>query len=190
MDWDKWEFHHQWFQRGKKTWLNKIKRRTTRSSGLASIPLQEQHQLHQLAHDKEASAVKAEKEIKEMLDEQNAMKTEIKQLQENVVILAKKLASIRQAETPDMKGRKLVLLMAQDFLQRTEAENDTKGKSPVEEESPNANSESESHTRLEKLVEEGEDIMIGIENLFEGPADWEDYVKKLEEEGPHLKTTP
>ncbi|XP_019162121.1 PREDICTED: heat stress transcription factor A-7a-like [Ipomoea nil] len=196
-DWDRWEFQHQWFRRGKKTWLNKIKRRTTRSS--RRVP-QEQKQKHQPPHDEETSGVKAEKEIKEMLDEQNGMKMEIKQLQENQVILAKKLASIRQAETPDVKGRKLFLLMAQDFLEST------KGKTPVEEESPNSiqenkesndvlarsdtNSRSESHTRMEKLVEEGEDIMIGVENLLEGPADWEDYVKKLEEKGADLKTRP
>nr|GMC83809.1 heat stress transcription factor B-3-like [Ipomoea batatas] len=164
-DWDRWEFQHQWFQRGKKTWLNKIKRRTTRKE-----------------------------EIKEMLDEQNSMKMEIKHLQENQVILAKKLASIREADTLDVKGRKLFLLMAQDFLEST------KGKIPVEEESPNAIQEnkesndvlarSESHTRLEKLVEEGEDIMLRIEYLLEGPADWEDYVKKLGEKGDDLKTRP
>nr|GMC87995.1 heat stress transcription factor B-3-like [Ipomoea batatas] len=193
-DWDRWEFQHQWFQRGKKTWLNKIKRRPTRSSRRGPIPLQDQQQKHQPPHDEETSGVKAEEEIKEMLDEQNGMKMEIKHLQENQVILAKKLASIRQADTPDVKGRKLFLLMAQDFLEST------KGKIPVEEESPNAIQEnkesndvlarSESHTRLEKLVEEGEDIMIGIEYLLEGPADWEDYVKKLEEKGDGLKTRP
>nr|GMC81520.1 heat stress transcription factor A-7A-like isoform X2 [Ipomoea batatas] len=199
-DWDRWEFQHQWFQRGKKIWLNKIKRRTTRSSRRAPIPLQDQQQKHQPPHDEETSGVKAEEEIKEMLDEQNGMKMEIKHLQENQVILAKKLASIREADTLDVKGRKLFLLMAQDFLEST------KGKIPVEEESPNSiqenkewndvlarsdtNSRSESHTTLEKLVEEGEDIMIGIEYLLEGPADWEDYVKKLEEKGAGLKTRP
>nr|GLL24055.1 heat stress transcription factor A-7a-like [Ipomoea trifida] len=196
-DWDRWEFQHQWFQRGKKIWLNKIKRRTTRSSRRGPIPLQDQQdqqQKHQPPHDEETSGEKAEEEIKEMLDEQNGMKMEIKHLQENQVILAKKLASIKQADTPDVKGRKLFLLMAQDFLEST------KGKIPVEEESPNAIQEnkesnnvlarSESHTRLEKLVEEGEDIMIGIEFLLEGPADWEDYVKKLEEKGDDLKTRP
>ncbi|XP_031126242.1 heat stress transcription factor A-7b-like [Ipomoea triloba] len=194
-DWDRWEFQHQWFQRGKKTWLNKIKRRTTRSSQRAPIPLQDQQQQkHQSPHDEETSGEKAEEEIKEMLDEQNGMKMEIKHLQENLVILAKKLASIREADTPDVKGRKLFLLMAQDFLEST------KGKIPVEEESPNAIQEnkesndvlarSESHKRLEKLVEEGEDIMIGIEYLLEGPADWEDYVKKLEEKGAGLKSRP
>lgn len=73
---------------------------------------------------------------------------------------------------------------------------DPNGKIPEEEDEEEVQKatremESSNNTRLEtyddlnmeKLVEERPDIVIGLDDLFEGPVDWRNYIKQLGEKG-------
>lgn len=74
---------------------------------------------------------------------------------------------------------------------------DPNGKIPEEEEekedvqkatgemesSNNTRLETDDGLNMEKMVEEQPDIVIGLDDLFEGPVDWRNYIKQLREKG-------
>nr|GMD11445.1 heat shock factor protein HSF8-like isoform X1 [Ipomoea batatas] len=203
--WEKYEFRHEWFQKGRKRWLRKIRR-----SGRTDRPARRQdHQQHQ-QNGEEMSVVRMEKEIEEMQGVQRGILMEIKRLQEQQEILAKELLGmIKNAPSLGGKRRQLPKIMAESLLEsiceldnnsgvmeekeinenvRNEID-DPNGKTA--EEQDNTRLETYDDLNMEKLVEERPDIVIGLDDLFEGPVDWRNYIKQLGEKGAdNLRIVP
>ncbi|XP_019168909.1 PREDICTED: heat stress transcription factor B-3-like [Ipomoea nil] len=199
VSWERYEFHHEWFRKGRKRWLKNIRRRR---SGRTDRPARSQdHQQHQ-QNGEEMSVLRMEKEIEEMQGVQREILMEIKRLQEQQEILAKELVGmIKNAPSLGGTRRQLPKIMAESLLESiSELDNsgvveekeiyDPNGKIPEgEEEDEEVQKDTREMARLEtydglnmeKLVEERPDIVIGLDDLFEGPVDWRNYIKQLGE---------
>ncbi|PHT52422.1 hypothetical protein CQW23_06884 [Capsicum baccatum] len=79
VNWDKFEFRHEWFQRGKGQWLKKIKRKHSKS--------QMNERLMERQGIDETAAFTIGKEIEEITAEQAAMREEIIVLQRQLDML-------------------------------------------------------------------------------------------------------
>ncbi|MCD7455992.1 hypothetical protein HAX54_030419 [Datura stramonium] len=89
VNWDKFEFRHEWFQRGKGQWLKNIKRKTSKSQ-MNEQPTERQ------AVD-ETVAFTMEKEIEKIRQEQVTMREDIIMLQRQLDIIEKEMEDIKQA---------------------------------------------------------------------------------------------
>ncbi|KAK6797596.1 hypothetical protein RDI58_005298 [Solanum bulbocastanum] len=89
VSWDKFEFRHDCFQRGKGQWLRNIKRKISKSQ------MNEQSTERQAID--ETVAFTMEKEIEEIREEQVTMREEIMMLQRQLDVLEKEMEDINQA---------------------------------------------------------------------------------------------
>ncbi|OIT05653.1 heat stress transcription factor a-6a [Nicotiana attenuata] len=144
ISWDKFEFQHECFQRGKGQWLKNIKRKGSKKSEMNQQP-QEQG-------IDETVAVTMEKEIEEIREEQNAMREEIIMLHQQLDILEKEMEdNTKQARNhvSSKKAKILEYLLGPLFECIGEL-----GSSEVAQE-------------LEEEEKQGDDIEDGVENRGE-----------------------
>ncbi|CAN4083944.1 unnamed protein product [Withania somnifera] len=102
INWDKFEFQHQWFQRGKGQWLKNIKRKYNKS--------RTNEQPNERQAIDETAAFTMEKEIEEIRAEQVAMREEIMMLQRQLDVLEKEMEDINQ-DGNDMSSKKAKFFM-------------------------------------------------------------------------------
>lgn len=104
MSWDKFEFRHECFQRGKGQRLKNIKRKTSK------YHMNEQSTERQAID--ETVAFTMEKEIEEIRAEQVAMREEIMMLQQQLDVLEKEMEDISQAgNTMSSKKAKICMIL-------------------------------------------------------------------------------
>ncbi|XP_060190394.1 heat stress transcription factor A-6a-like [Lycium barbarum] len=109
VSWGRFEFRHELFQRGKKQWLKNIKRMTPKS--------QMNEQPTEQAID-ETATFTMEKEIKEIREEQVAMREEIIMLQRRLEILEKKMEDNTQVGN-NISSKKAKMLLFNSLFART-----------------------------------------------------------------------
>ncbi|KAG5622697.1 hypothetical protein H5410_007915 [Solanum commersonii] len=102
VSWDKFEFRHDCFQRGKGQWLRNIKRKISKSQ------MNEQSTERQAID--ETVAFTMEKEIEEIRVEQVTMREEIMMLQRQLDVLEKEMEDINQAGN-NMSSKKAKICM-------------------------------------------------------------------------------
>ncbi|XP_055804650.1 heat stress transcription factor A-6a-like [Solanum dulcamara] len=102
VSWDKFEFRHDCFQRGKGQWLKNIKRKISKSQ------MNEQSRERQAID--ETVAFTMEKEIEEIRAEQVEMREEIMMLQGQLDVLEKEMEDINQAGN-NMSSQKAKICM-------------------------------------------------------------------------------
>ncbi|XP_060195334.1 heat stress transcription factor A-6a-like [Lycium barbarum] len=111
ISWDKFEFRHEWFQRGKGQWLKNIKRNNTKS------------QMNEQSTDQaldETVAFTMKKEIEEIREEQIAMRKEIIMLQRQLDILEKEMEDINQVGiNMSSKRAKITMLLFNSLFECT-----------------------------------------------------------------------
>ncbi|KAF3679719.1 hypothetical protein FXO38_02619 [Capsicum annuum] len=109
VNWDKFEFRHEWFQRGKGQWLKKIKRKPSKS--------QMNEQLTDRQGIDETAAFTIGKEIEEIRAEQAAMREEIIVLQRQLDMFEKEMEDINQAgDNLSSKKAKICMLLFNTLL--------------------------------------------------------------------------
>ncbi|XP_071933517.1 uncharacterized protein [Coffea arabica] len=208
INWDRLEFQNAWFQKGKKSWLKKIKRRIqgTQNAHLCK-PLETKGQL---------SLSGEQKKFESLMQEHDALKVEtmkLKDVEENLEkemkILEKQAQCITSKLQNMLKHTIHELLIRKKKLQSNDTANEQEsgGRQNIEssvellnegetsygsrENSPRAQSVysllekqlmddiSYENVPEEKKAKLQQNDVIPLEDLIEGPADWNEFAKGI-----------
>ncbi|KAL3522169.1 hypothetical protein ACH5RR_015003 [Cinchona calisaya] len=208
INWDRFEFQNEWFQKGKRSWLKKIKRRNQSTQNV--------QQTRVIETTRELTLPEKQKKLENLIHEHDALKEELMKLKQVQEDLQKEMTTLeQQAHYITSKQQKILNYLIQDNLMRKKGVQITTAELLDEGETSHKNIQSDTkkekcsivvgstfsdfcnadYASLEKQlmddlncenVPEEErtklqqsNAVIALEDLIAGPADWTEFAKEL-----------